>query len=65
MGLARELACRNCRTLTTGKQCPTCGGRELTPNWTGLIVIFNPEKSQLAKLLGITAPGRYAAKVRR
>jgi DNA-directed RNA polymerase subunit E" len=63
--LARELACRSCRALTTEKHCPRCGSTELTVNWTGLIVIFNPEKSELAKMLGITAPGRYAAKVRR
>ncbi len=59
----REQACRKCKTLTTEKACPRDGSTELSGEWSGLIVVISPEKSQVAKTLGITQPGRYALKV--
>ena len=59
----RELACRKCRMLTTEKACPNDGSTELSNEWSGLIIIINAEKSQVAKTLGIVKPGRYALKV--
>ncbi|HYB04494.1 MAG TPA: transcription elongation factor subunit Spt4 [Nitrososphaerales archaeon] len=61
--MAREFACRKCRTLTSGKICPNCHSTELTPDWSGLIVVVEPEKSTVSKTLSITKPGRYALKV--
>ena len=59
----KELACRKCRTLTTEKACPNDGSTELSNEWSGLIIIINPAKSQDAKTLGIEKPVRYALKV--
>jgi DNA-directed RNA polymerase subunit E" len=59
----KELACRKCRTLTTEKSCPNDGSTELSSEWSGLVIIINPAKSQVAKTLNITKPGRYALKV--
>ncbi len=59
----KELACRKCRMLTTEKACPNDGSTELSNEWSGLIVIINADKSQVAKTLAITKPGRYALKV--
>jgi DNA-directed RNA polymerase subunit E" len=59
----KELACRKCRMLTTDKTCPNDGSAELSNEWSGLIIIINAEKSQVAKTLGIVKPGRYALKV--
>ena len=59
----KELACRKCRMLTTEKECPNDGSTELSNEWSGLIIIINPEKSQVAKTLSIVKPGRYALKV--
>lgn len=59
----KELACRKCRALTHDKACPNDGSTELSNEWSGLIVIIDAEKSQVAKTLGITKPGRYALKV--
>ena len=59
----KELACRKCRMLTTEKSCPNDGSTELSNEWSGLIIIINPAKSQVAKTLGIVKPGRYALKV--
>ncbi|MDA4110976.1 MAG: DNA-directed RNA polymerase, subunit E'' [Thaumarchaeota archaeon] len=61
--MAREFACRKCRTLTSGKICPNCHSTELTPDWSGLIVVVDPEKSTVSKTLNVTKPGRYALKV--
>ena len=59
----KELACRKCRTLTTDKVCPNDGSTELSNEWSGLIIIIDPDRSQVAKTLGIAKPGRYALKV--
>ena len=59
----RELACRKCKMLTSEKSCPNDGSTELSSEWSGLIIIISPEKSQVAKTLAITKAGRYALKV--
>lgn len=61
--MVKELACRKCKTLTTEKVCPNCGSTELSEEWSGLIIIIEPSKSQVAKTLGIIKQGRYALKV--
>lgn len=61
--MTKELACRKCKTLTTEKVCPNCGSTELSEEWSGLVIIINPEKSQVARTLNITKQGRYALKV--
>ncbi len=56
-------ACKNCkRILEKGNVCPVCRGTEITTSFQGTVVIFDPE-SEIAKKLGITAPGKYAVKV--
>ncbi|MCD6371526.1 MAG: DNA-directed RNA polymerase, subunit E'' [Candidatus Aenigmarchaeota archaeon] len=59
-----EKACKKCKRIVSGKKCPICGSQELTPHWRGLVVIINPEKSEIAKQLNIEIPGDYALKVR-
>ena len=59
----KELACIKCRALTTDKTCPNDGSTELSDEWSGLIIIIDPAKSQVAKTLGIAKAGRYALKV--
>jgi DNA-directed RNA polymerase subunit E" len=61
--MARENACRKCRGLSSGKACPICGSTDLSSEWTGLIIILDPEKSEVSKSLSIVKPGRYALKV--
>lgn len=58
-------ACRRCKALVDkeASECPICGSRDFTDEWEGMVVIINPEKSSIAKSLGITKPGRYAIKV--
>jgi len=58
-------ACVKCKALvkTEETKCPICGSTEFTFNWSGIAVILDPANSQIAKLLGITKPGRYALKL--
>ena len=56
----RQYVCRNCRRFTTEKECPICKSTDLSASWKGLVVINDPNESEIAKSLGIEAPGRYA-----
>lgn len=59
---ARERVCRNCRRLTAKNVCENCGSSNLTSNFTGLIIIFDSERSEIAKELGLKN-GAYAIRV--
>ncbi|MCD6434330.1 MAG: DNA-directed RNA polymerase, subunit E'' [Candidatus Diapherotrites archaeon] len=66
--MIKEKACRNCRTIieeANVKECPECGSKSLTTFWRGYVVIINPEKSEIAKKMGITKPGKYALQLSR
>ena len=59
-------ACRKCKALVERDVdvCPICNSRDFSEDWEGIVVIIDPEKSEVAKILGITKPGRYALRVR-
>ena len=61
--MAREMACRKCKHVTTLKVCPNCKSSDLTPDWTGVVLVVDPTNSEISKTLGITAKGKYAIKV--
>ncbi|HVD36481.1 MAG TPA: transcription elongation factor subunit Spt4, partial [Nitrososphaeraceae archaeon] len=44
--MPREVACKKCKAVTVGKVCPICKSSELTPDWYGIILIFDPNKSR-------------------
>ena len=56
----RQYVCRECKRFTLEKQCPICKSTNLSASWKGLIVINDPADSEIAQLLGITVPGKYA-----
>ena len=59
-----EKACKNCRYISNGPVCPNCKSTNLSDDWTGLAIIIDPEKSEIAKKMRIRSPGRYAVRVR-
>ncbi len=61
--MAREMACRKCKAVTTGKICPVCKSSDLTPDWNGIVLVVDPTNSAISKTLGITKKGKYAIKV--
>ncbi len=61
--MVREMACRKCKAVTTGKICPVCKSSDLTPDWNGIVLVVDPTNSEISKTLGITKKGKYAIKV--
>jgi len=61
--MAREMACRKCKHVTTGKVCSVCRSSDLTPDWSGVVLVVDPTNSQVSKTLGIKQKGKYAIKV--
>lgn len=61
--MPREVACRKCRALTTEKACPVCGSTDLSENWSGMVIIIDPERSEVAKVIGAKVSGKYALNV--
>jgi len=56
-------ACKSCNKITEESVCPVCGSQELSTRFQGIVIILDPENSEVAKRLGITVPGEYALKV--
>jgi len=56
--MAREMACRKCKAVTTGKICPVCKSSDLTPDWNGIVLVVDPTNSEISKTLGITQKGK-------
>lgn len=58
-------ACRRCGALVQGDVniCPVCGSTEFTTNWEGMVVIVDPEKSELAGEISAKTPGVFAIRV--
>ncbi len=59
-----EQACRVCRRLVKGSMCTVCKSTDLTKTWKGVLVVLDANGSEVAKEMCITAPGKYAIKVK-
>jgi DNA-directed RNA polymerase subunit E" len=57
-------ACRECHSLVEGEVCPACQSSALSEDWSGYLIIVDPLKSEIANLMGIKRPGKFALKVR-
>ena len=58
-----EKACKSCRRLLKGNLCPICKSNDITTSWRGVLVVMDAN-SEIAKEAGITAPGKYAVRVK-
>ncbi|RMD57873.1 DNA-directed RNA polymerase subunit E'' [Candidatus Woesearchaeota archaeon] len=61
--MSKKVACKNCKYLSEGNECPMCHSGQPVQNWKGRIYIVQPENSDIAKQLSITKEGEYAIKV--
>ncbi len=61
-----QKACRSCKYIVEEDTavCPSCGGTDFSTDWSGLVVILDPDTSEIAKILGVKRAGRYAIRVR-
>ncbi len=57
-------ACRECHSLVEGEVCPACQSSSLSEDWSGYVVIIDPVKSEIAHLMNVKRPGKFALKVR-
>lgn len=69
--------CRKCRKIIVektvnakGKEeyvkvCPVCGSTNFTTFWKGMALVIDPEKSEVAKAMDVTVPGKYALRLSR
>jgi len=61
--MVKEKACKNCKLIYEGENCPSCGKREFSDTFKGKIEIVDPEKSELAKYLKVNKKGIYGIKI--
>ncbi len=52
--------CKKCKIFVKGNECPICHGTDFSTTWKGRIYVLDPEKSEIAKKLGIKKEGEYA-----
>lgn len=56
-------ACKSCHRITEDGTCPVCK-IPTSQYWSGYLGVTDPEKSEIARRMGIKIPGQYAMKVR-
>ncbi len=59
-----EKACANCHFITKENVCPKCRSTSLSEDFGGVVIVFDPDNSAVAKAMKIKDKGRYALKVR-
>ena len=59
-----ERACSNCHFISKENVCPKCRSTSLSEDFGGIVIIFDPVNSAIAKAMKIKEKGRYALKVR-
>jgi len=59
-----ERACRQCNYLTAETTCPNCKSTSFSDDFSGFVIILDPENSAIAKAMKATKKGRYALRVR-
>ena len=57
-------ACRTCKIITDENVCPICRGTELSDDFSGILIVLDPENSILAEKLEAKEAGSYALKIR-
>jgi len=62
--MAKEKACKECKTVYEGAKCPKCGSSEGVDGFKGKIAVLNPEESEIAKELSIKEKGIFATRLR-
>lgn len=62
--MAKEKACRNCRTIYETAKCPTCSEGDGLDSFKGKVIMINPEQSEIAKELKLTKKGIFAIRLR-
>lgn len=59
-----ERACQECHLISYGSICPNCQTTNLSDDFTGIVIIFDPDGSAIARAMKVKKKGRYALRVR-
>ncbi|HPR41834.1 MAG TPA: transcription elongation factor subunit Spt4 [Candidatus Methanofastidiosa archaeon] len=59
-----KFACKECRRVLTTKECYFCKKESGESDWGGLLIVIDPERSNISKETGYKVPGKYALKIR-
>jgi DNA-directed RNA polymerase subunit E" len=59
-----EKACVNCHFISKENVCPKCRSTSFSEDFGGVVIVFDPANSAVAKAMKIKEKGRYALKVR-
>ncbi len=60
--MARKI-CKSCHHIYEGERCPLCKSDATASSAKGRVYIFDPEKSEVSKKMGIGIKGEYAIKI--
>lgn len=60
----KKRACKKCRIIIEGNECPLCKGNQFAQGWNGRVIILDNEHSVIAQRMGTTAKGEYAIKIK-
>lgn len=61
----RDKVCKTCKIFVKDEKgaradkCPICRMSSFSRTWKGVVFIKDPNTSEIAKLLGVTHPGKY------
>lgn len=55
----KDKVCRSCLRFVTESVCPVCRESNFSRSWKGVAIIIDPNESEVAKILGISVPGKY------
>jgi DNA-directed RNA polymerase subunit E" len=61
----KRKVCLKCKAILPidAQKCPYCGSTQFTEDFEGILIIINPEKSEVAKVAGINKKGHFAVKI--
>ncbi len=62
--MSSKKACRSCRRIYEEANCPNCGSNESVKDYKGVVAIFDPQNSEIAKNMKIDKAGEYAIKAK-
>ena len=64
MIMSKERACRTCHLMTYKTFCPKCKTPTLSDDFSGAVIILDPEHSIIARRLNFDVRGKFALRVR-
>ena len=50
--------------ISTETTCPNCNSKDMSDDFSGLVIIMDPKDSVVAKAMKVEKKGRYALRVR-